>query len=100
MNLGPTKDPLYMGGTVPAQVYFLNEATFSAALKLLVESLEFYTVHGIEHFFVYTFRGLWNGVVWLSEMIMFDVFGQREQAFLKVRILMDFEYFVFFWIHG
>jgi hypothetical protein len=23
---------------------------------------------------------------------MFDVFGQREQAFLKVRILMDFEY--------
>ena len=34
-------------------------------------------------------------MVWLSEMIMFDVFGQREQAFLKVRILMDFEYLLF-----
>lgn len=43
-------------------VYFLNEATFSAALKLLVEWLEFYTAHGIEHFFVYTFRGTEDAV--------------------------------------
>eukprot|EP00435_Cladocopium_sp_Y103_P043956 s546_g12.t1 len=43
-------------------VYFLNEATFSAALKLLVEWLEFYTMHGIEHFFIYTFRGTEDAV--------------------------------------
>lgn len=48
-------------------VFFESREFFSAALKQLVEWLEFYRFHGIEHFFVYTFRGTEDAV---KELLM------------------------------
>eukprot|EP00435_Cladocopium_sp_Y103_P040703 s546_g11.t1 len=43
-------------------VFFESGESFSAALKQLVEWMEFSKLHGIEHFFLYTFRGTEDAV--------------------------------------
>ncbi|CAK9093235.1 Hypothetical protein SCF082_LOCUS43858, partial [Durusdinium trenchii] len=45
----------YRSAACVRDVFFNNESSFNHAYKMLPEWLEYSRLHGIEHFFMYTF---------------------------------------------